>query len=401
MFEYMDIQQPRLVLGVVDVADLADREGTPLYVYDAAIVRRKCAKLQDALGSIELLYSIKANPNPRLCRLLADLGCGAEVASGGELEVALAAGIGPSRIVYAGPVKTDAEIAAGVKAGILAFAAESPRELERLERISSDAGLGAKALLRISTSGPQGNGNEIVLGGAKFGVDEEQAAALYSGFKPHNVEIVGIHHFGLSNSLSAHTILDSIEHTLQIGQRIFSELGLPPQIVDLGGGIGIPYSEGQSEIDLGYLKSELGSLLSRDDERKGLKYLWESGRYLVGECGVYLCRVLDVKESRGRRFLLTDGGIHHFARGLITGVQHPIRLANKLNEARTETYDIGGPICNPFDYLGRSIKLPPAQVGDLVCVFQAGAYGKTMSPLAFLSRPEPKEIVLDAGRVTS
>lgn len=401
MFEYIDTHEPRLVLGGLDIVDLADREGTPLYVYDAGIVRQKHSKLTEALGRIELLYSVKANPNPKICRLLADLGCGAEVASGGELEVALAAGIGPDKIVYAGPVKTDPEIEAAAAAGIFAFAVESPKELERIDRICGRSAKRVRALLRISAPALSHSGHEIELGGAtKFGVDEEEAAVLYSRTGAANVDIVGVHHFGVSNTLSVDVILRSIEHTLRSARRVFGDLGLDLKVIDLGGGLGIPYSEEEREVETGFLKSGLARILERD-EHKGIRYSWESGRYLVGECGVYICRVMDLKESRGKRFVITDGGIHHFSRGLVTGVQHPIRVVNKLNQGRTEMYDIGGPICNPLDYLGRSVKLPQVEVGDLLGVFHSGAYGRTMSMLHFLSRAEPNEIVVDRGTIIS
>jgi diaminopimelate decarboxylase len=401
MFEYIATNEPRLVLGGVDVADLADREGTPLYVYDAGVIRQKHTKLADALGPIELLYSIKANPNQVLCRLLAGLGCGAEVASGGELEVALATGFEPDRIIYAGPVKADPELEAAVAAGIRAFVIESPRELARLDAICGSLGKKARALLRISAPALSHNGLEIELGGAtKFGVDEEDAGASYGSQTPDNVEIVGIHHFGVSNTLKVDVILASVEHTIRSGHRVFGELGHKLEVVDLGGGAGIPYSEAEREIEIDFLKAGLRRIMERD-EAKGVGFSWESGRYLVGECGVYVSRVLDVKESRGKRFVITDGGIHHFSRGLVTGVQHPIRLATKLNQDRTQVYEIGGPICNPLDYLGRSVKLPPVEVGDLIGVFHAGAYGKTMSMLQFLSRPEPKEIVVEGGAVVT
>jgi diaminopimelate decarboxylase len=398
MLEYLHLSRPHLVMGGVDLVDLAEREGTPLYVYDADVVRKKRAMLAGALGDIDLFYSIKANPCLAVTEILAAEGCGAEVASLGEIVIARRAGIDPSDIVFAGPAKTERETEQALRARIYALNVESPVEMDRVNAAAAGLGTTARALIRVNLTKTDESWDIRVTGASKFGVDEDRAGAAYVGREWPHVDIAGVHVFSGGQNLNADSVLATVRHIAALAEALADGIGFELRAIDFGGGLGVPYNPDERELDIGRLGQGLAELQKElRGHHRGIRLIWESGRYLVAESGVYIARVVDVKESGGKTFVLVDGGLHHLLRTALLRINHPTLLANKLDREPSRIYTVGGPICNMIDILARDVELPEVEVGDLVAVANAGAYCRSMSPEGFLSHPSAPEWIVTAG----
>ncbi len=406
------VKDSALLIGGLSVTHLAEHFGTPLYVYDAEIQRRQLRDLREALGEgWEVYYSVKANPAQAVLRVFLAEGCGLEVASAGEFQQAIAAGCNGTRVLFAGPGKHPDELLYTVQRGIGEIHVESLTEIERLAKICSELNRTQKISIRVNPTG-EAQGGAMRMGGKplQFGIDEEILEEVLDRVISHpQLHLNGIHLFAGTQILNAADLETQYQKGLEIARHVSEKTTHPLSVIDFGGGLGIPYFEGDKPLVLSELKRVAQSIRSEliaDPLLKSVKLLLEPGRFLVGPAGVYLARILDVKDSRSKRFLIADGGMHqHLAAsgnlGQTIKRNYPIAIANRMNEQPDTAAEIVGPLCTPLDVLGRSAKVPSsAQIGDLVAIFQSGAYGRSASPLGFLSHVSPAEVMVDNGTAT-
>jgi diaminopimelate decarboxylase len=398
-----------LLIGNLTASSLAARHGTPVFLYDRDIVQQKYSALRAALPKpFSIAYSMKANPNPAFLKFFLDHGCGLEVASGGEFIQARNAGCVSRNILFAGPGKTEAELELAISERIGEIHAESELEIERISTISRKLGVRTSVALRVNPN-EDGQGGAMLMGGksAPFGIDEEALEPLlHRVVRDPHLDFHGIHLFAGTQILDCQLLLAQYRKGLEIARFAAAAVDLPLRTVDFGGGIGIPYFPGDSELDLLLLRKGLEELVAGIEKESWFahtNFIIEPGRFLVGEAGVYVARVNDVKNSRGKKYLILDGGMnHHLAAsgnlGQVIKRNFPIAILNKLGHPAGELVDVVGPLCTPLDTLGRSVQLPAAEVGDLIGVFQSGAYARTASPLRFLSHPTPPEIWVENGQ---
>lgn len=405
---YFPLSRETLVVGGVSSAQIAEKHGTPFFVYDAGVLDQKFSALRSALPErFSIYYSIKANPCSAVVKHFLNLGCGLEIASVGEFHRALAAGCPPERILFAGPGKSEAELELVLSHGIEEIHMESLLEAKRIAAICRRFGRRAHVALRINPTG-EVEGGAMRMGGrpAPFGIDEELLdKALDIILDMPELDLRGIHLFTGTQILDAAILAGQYLHGVNLARRLASRIGRPLRTLDFGGGLGIPYFAREQELNLNELRERLDMLCSevdRDSSFNGTRFLVEPGRFLAGEAGVYIARVTDIKVSRGKKFLVVDGGMnHHLAAsgnlGQTIKRNYPIVLANKLNSPVEEAVDIVGPLCTPLDTLGRGVILPRVEIGDLVGILQSGAYGRSASPVGFLSHPAPPEVWVEAG----
>jgi diaminopimelate decarboxylase len=400
---------PELHVGGLPIHVIAEHYGTPLFVYDRRTLERSLIELRAALPPrFEIYYSVKANPNHTILKHFLKHGCGLEIASGGEYLKARSAGCSPERIIYAGPGKTVAELEFVLSEGVGEIHLESRLEAERLAALSTRIGRQTKVAIRINPS-EDIQGGALLMGGraTPFGVDEENLNPLvdYVLIEP-SLDLRGIHIYAGTQILDVDVIVSHYRKALQLARRVAMRSGKPICTVDFGGGMGIPYFLHESAIDLDALRDALARLMAETQDEpcfQDARFLAEPGRYLVAEAGIYVARIVDIKVSRGKKFLVMDGGMnHHLAAsgnlGQTIKRNYPIALLTKLDQPAEETVDIVGPLCTPLDMLGRGIRLPKADVGDLVGIFQSGAYALSASPTGFLSHNIPAEVWIDNAK---
>ena len=386
--------------GGLDLRALAEAHGTPLFVYEAGILRRCYRDLRAAVaGFAEVDYSVKANPNPTVIRVFRQEGAGAEIASGAEFAAALAAGVAPERILFAGPGKSDSDIERVVAGGIGEIHLENPEELARVAAAGARHGRPVRVALRINP-GAAAQGGAMRMGGkpSPFGFDEEdlEAAVDRVEAEPH-LHLAGLHLFAGTQGLGAGTLLGQWAHGLDLAARIAARTGRAIETIDLGGGLGIPYFAGDPELDLGALRAGLGSLKARvagDPLLAAARVVLEPGRFLAGPAGLYIARVRAVKHSRGSRFVITDGGMHHHLAasgnlGQIVKRDYPVAAVMAAGTERSPAAVVG-PLCTPLDMLARAAPLPELRAGDLVAVLQSGAYGLSASPTGIPRPPDAR-----------
>ena len=392
-----------LHVGGLPLTRLAQRVGsTPFYAYDRNLLSARVAHVRAHLPpAVELHFSMKANPMPALVQHMVQLVDGIDVASGGELKVALDTGIDPARISFAGPGKSEAELARAVAAGAVVHA-ESERELRTLARVGETLGITPLLVLRINPDYElKGSGMRMGGGAKQFGIDAEDAPRLLALCASLGLTVLGFHIFSGSQSLKADAIIEAQAQTFALAQQLADQSRDPVRILNIGGGFGIPYFPGEAALDLTPIGAALDAALPRVKENlPEAQVSIELGRYLVGEAGVYVARVIDRKLSRGQVFLVTDGGLHHHLAasgnfGQEIRKNYPVAIGNRMNAAADpETASIVGPLCTPLDLLADRMELPQVEVGDLVVVFQSGAYGRSASPQGFLSHPEVVEVLV-------
>jgi diaminopimelate decarboxylase len=398
-----------LVIGGVSVGDLARTYGTPLFAYDAGLMRRSYRSLRRAVsGLAEVYYSIKANPNPAVVSLFVEEGAGLEIASGAEFLRARAAGCPPERVVFAGPAKSPDELALTIEAGIGEIHLESYEEIEHVARIATKLGRSVPVAVRVNPVAAA-RGGAMQMGGrpAPFGFDEEGLGAVLAAIDAHPLlHMSGIHVFAGTQILDAEVLLEQWSHSISIASRVARQLGRPLETLDLGGGLGIPYYAGDKALDLDALARGVPALRTAMDAEpllRGTRVILEPGRFLTGNAGVYAMSVRAVKVSRGTRFVVCDGGMHHHLAasgnlGQVVKRDYPIVAASRLCDSDRSSCHVVGPLCTPLDSLGRNAALPPLRAGDLIAVLQSGAYGLTASPTGFLSHPPPAEVLIENGR---
>jgi diaminopimelate decarboxylase len=392
-------------LAGLSPAALAEEFGTPFYVYDLDLIGRRVEALRAVLPrGFRIAFAVKANPALAVVSHLRRCGVGADIASGGELETVLRAGFDPASVAMTGPGKRENELAAAVVAGVGMVTVESPGELRRLEKVAARLGRRQPILLRLAVSEDARLETVRLIGGVegKFGMPLEALteAARYAAASPH-VELIGIHAFGASNLRDAEQLAGHVAELVEIGRRVAAEAGVPLRIVDAGGGLGIPYAEGERPLDLALLGRRLTDLRARWDASPALRemtVLLEPGRFLVGPAGAYVARIVDVKGSDSAPVAILDGGINHAVRPALIRSEHRLAvLASDAVRALVHT-TVAGPLCTGLDVFTTEAMLPRPRVGDLVAMLDLGAYGFTESMPLFLSHPWPAEVAVLGGR---
>lgn len=391
-----------LVIGGVPLSRLAARVGrTPFYAYDRDLIVRRVQEVRAILPSgVHLHYAIKANPMPALVQTMARLVDGLDVASAGELAIALDTGAEPGHVSFAGPGKSARELEQAVAAQIL-INVESAREVRELGRIAAESAARPRVAVRVNPDFELKSSGMKMGGGARpFGVDAEEVPALLDVIGKMGLAFEGFHIYSGSQNLRGASIADAQRQAYALAQRLAPAAPAPVLVINIGGGFGVPYSPGDSPLDLAPIEESLRELAARArNDFPGAVLVLELGRFLVAEAGVYVCRVVDRKVSRGQVFVVTDGGLHHHLAasgnfGQVIRRNYPVAIGNRIGVDGTEVASIVGPLCTPLDLLADRVRLPLAREGDLVVVFQSGAYGLTASPLRFLGHPEPGEVLV-------
>lgn len=390
-----------LLINGQPLSRIAARVGsTPFYAVDRSLLGRRVADLRAALPQgLKLHYAMKANPLPAVVQHMAGLVDGIDVASAGELKVALDAGADPHEISFAGPGKRDPELVQAVASGVLVNV-ESARELPVLARASQALGLPARVALRVNPDFElKGSGMKMGGGPKQFGVDVEQVPEVLDQMRTLGLQFEGFHLFAGSQNLKAESICEAQQKSFDLAVRLADASPQPIRFLNLGGGFGIPYFPGEQRLDLAPIGANLAAIQDRAKrELPEAELVIELGRYLVGEAGVYVTRVVDRKVSRGQVYLVCDGGLNHHLSasgnfGQVIRKNYPATVGNRLT-APTEVQTAVGPLCTPLDLLADRMSLPQADVGDLVVIFQSGAYGASASPAAFLGHPAVTEVLV-------
>lgn len=391
-----------LQIGDVPLTRLAARIGrTPFYAYDRNLLTRRIASLREALPKqVKLHYAMKANPMPAVVCHMASLVDGIDVASVGELKVALDTGANPHEISFAGPGKQDAELVQAVAAGIL-INVESFREVSPLAKASKTLGLPARVAVRVNPDFELKSSGMKMGGGPKqFGVDAEQVPELLAEIHRSGLAFEGFHLFAGSQNLKSEAIIEAQQKSFALALQLSEYAPSPVKFLNLGGGFGIPYFPGEQRIDLTPIGANLATIVAEAARRlPQAEIVIELGRYLVGEAGVYVCKIIDKKISRGHTYLVSDGGLHHHLAasgnfGQVIRKNYPVAIGNRIDNDLGEPASLVGPLCTPLDLLGDRMVLQQAEVGDFAVVFQSGAYGASASPQSFLSHPECPEILV-------
>ncbi|RSY89619.1 pyridoxal-dependent decarboxylase, exosortase A system-associated [Sphingomonas koreensis] len=380
-------------------ADWVAEAGSPLFVYDMGIVRERLSWLRAALpDACEIHFAIKANPLPEFMAAVAPLVGGLDVASGGELAKALKVK-DAAHISFAGPGKRDAELEAAIVAGAT-LNLESEGEAERALTIGRALGTTPRLAVRVNPDFElRGSGMKMGGRASPFGVDAARVPALVNRLIAAGADWRGFHIFAGSQSLDTAAIIETQAATVALAARLAQEAGVSPPLVNLGGGFGIPYFSGDMPIDIDAVGAALGKTLeSRQEILAQSGFAIELGRWIAGECGVYLMRVIDRKISGDETFLICDGGLHHQLAasgnfGTVVRRNYPVAVAGKMDAEPVETVSVVGPLCTPLDRLADRVALPRAEPGDVIAVFLAGAYGASASPAAFLGHGPATEIV--------
>lgn len=390
---------------------VATRYGTPLYLYDLDVIAARARLVKESLaGHAELLYAVKANPSASILRTLLSRVNGLDISSGGELKAGLAAGWEASRMSFAGPGKNLEELILAVQAGCGSISVESRDDFERILAAGQKTGRAPRVSLRVNPlrlNGPFA----LKMGGkpTQFGVDEEEAPelmrALAHAVLQGRAEYAGLHIYSGTQCLDAQALVENVRNSLRIARELEAASGLATPGINLGGGFGIAYHEGQTELDLAAtcegLVAEIKAFRSQKPETR---FILELGRYLVAPAGWYLSRVLAVKASRGKVFAILDGGMHqHLSASGNLGqtIKRNYRIRNLSNETGEPTVtELAGCLCTPIDLLGFGAVLPKVRAGDLICIENSGAYGFTASPLFFLGHDTPREICMERGKAS-
>lgn len=388
------------IAGRTAEAWIAEAGDTPLFVYDFGMVAARIARLRAAMpAGLGIHYAVKANPFAPLVRAIAPLVDGIDIASGGELAL-VRAEAGDIDISFAGPGKRDDELDAAIRAGVT-INLESEGEADRALAIAGRAGMTPRLAVRINPDFElRGSGMRMGGRASPFGVDADRVPALVRRLVEAGADWRGFHIFAGSQALDSAAIIDTQAQTLALAARLAEAAGASPPLVNLGGGFGIPYFPGDAPVDVERIGAALADgMTSRADILGASRFAIELGRWLVGEAGVYLTRVVDRKESRGETFLVVDGGMHHQLAasgnlGTVVRRNYPIAVAGKMDAAPEETVTVAGCLCTPLDRLADQVGLPRAAPGDVIAVFMAGAYGLTASPTAFLGHPSPRELLV-------
>ena len=391
-----------LAVGGRPVGTLVEEAGgTPLFVYSADLIRRRVAELRQTMPErLRLHYAIKANSYRPMLELMAGLVDGFDIASGGELAFALDAGLAPEKISFAGPGKRDDELGAAIRAGVT-LNLESEGEARRALAIGEAEGVTPRLAIRVNPDFElRGSGMKMGGGAKPFGLDAARVPALAREVIASGAEWRGLHIFTGSQALDAGAIAETQANVLDLAASLTCEIGAPLPHLNMGGGFGVPYFHGDTPLDIAAVGQALEERFAAlPPELAETKFAIELGRYLVGEAGVYLARIVDRKVSHGTTYLVTDGGLHHQLAasgnfGTVVRRNYPLAIAHKFDADPEEEANVVGCLCTPLDRLADQAMLPRADVGDLVAVFCAGAYGASASPSAFLGQGPAREMLV-------
>ncbi|QWU18346.1 diaminopimelate decarboxylase [Paenibacillus sophorae] len=386
------------------IRQTARQYGTPLYLYDAAVVEGKLEELRSCFPQqTEIFYSFKSNPLLGIAQLLRRNGCRIEVASGGELTAALEAGFEPRHIVFTSPGKTEEELQLAVRHGIYSINTENMREIRMINDIAGQLGKTVGIAIRINPDIQQ-HAASIKMSGvpSQFGLDQALVpGAIEEALRLANIRLIGFHIYLGTQILQADAIVRHYKHSIQMALEYADRYGMELKFLDIGGGFGVPYFPYEAELDTTALKQGIAEVWNRYGSRlANTRMAVESGRFLMAEAGVFITKVLYKKESKRSAFLICDGGSHQHASSAFLGryvrSNFPIRVLGKSGEVEEVT--VTGPLCTSTDIIGSKVNLPPAECGDLIVVDKSGAYGLTHSPTLFLSHPLPAEVLIDKGR---
>lgn len=400
--EQFEVMDDCLQIGGMPLTRLAERVGqTPFYAYDRARLTERVALLRQHLpAEIHLHYAMKANPMPAVVQHMAMLVDGIDIASGGEMRVALDTPIKPGLVSFAGPGKSDKDLGCAIAAGVV-LNMESEGEMERIAVIAKRIGMAAKVAVRVNPDFELKSSGMKMGGGPKqFGVDAERVPAMLGRIHELGLDFYGFHIYSGSQNLKAASLQDAHEKTFALAIRLAQHWPGPLRTLNIGGGFGIPYFPGEERLDLAAVGENLKRILPGVREHlPDTEIHLELGRYLVAEAGIYVSRVIERKESRGQVYLVTDGGLHHHLAasgnfGQVIRKNYPVAIGNRVNGGARETVSVVGPLCTPLDLLADQMELAQAEPGDLVVVFQSGAYGLTASPASFLSHPSAVEVLV-------
>jgi len=392
----------QLTVGGVPLGQLARRVGqTPFYAYDRALITNRIKHLRQNLPpAVHVHYAMKANPMPAVVQHVAGLVDGLDVASAREMLTALDTPMAPGLISFAGPGKTEAELGQAVAAGVV-LNLESETEMRIVGRLGRVHGLRPKVAVRVNPDFElKSSGMRMGGGSQQFGVDAARVPKMLGKIGKLGLDFQGFHIFAGSQNLRPDSIMETQEKTIALALSLSRHAPGPVHHINIGGGFGIPYAPGDRPLDIGPIGKALGGLVRQAAKvLPKTRIVIELGRYIVGEAGIYVCRVIDRKVSRGQTFLITDGGLHHHLAasgnfGQVIRRNYPVAVGTRMREKDRETVNVVGPLCTPLDLLGAKVELPRAKVGDLIVVFQSGAYGLTASPINFLSHPAPVEVLV-------
>lgn len=395
------VEGDELIIGSQPLSRLAARVGqTPFYAYDRRSLKARVDTLRSTLpAGVKIHYAMKANPMPAVVGCMARWVDGIDVASAGELQVALNAGADPAEISFAGPGKRDAELLQAVAAGVLVNV-ESMRELPVLARASQALGLKARVAVRVNPDFElKGSGMKMGGGPKQFGVDVDLVPEMLAWIDRESLQFEGFHLFAGSQNLRADSICEAQQKSYALALRLAQFALSPVKFLNLGGGFGIPYFPGEISLDIAPIGANLAEIAERArTELPRTSLVIELGRYLVGEAGIYVTRVVDKKVSRGQVYLVTDGGLnHHLAAsgnfGQVVRKNYPVTIGSRAGSQDLEVASVVGPLCTPLDLLADRMALPRADIGDLVVIFQSGAYGASASPQDFLGHPRCVEVL--------
>ncbi|MEK1893299.1 MAG: pyridoxal-dependent decarboxylase, exosortase A system-associated [Rhizobium sp.] len=401
--DMFDVAEDCLAVGGVRLDRLADRVGTtPFFAYDRRLITARVAYLRSVLPKdVKLSYAVKANPMPAVVQHMAGLVDAFDVASAFEMKTALDTVVPASNISFAGPGKTSIELTQAIAAGVT-IEMESESEASRIIEAGNRLGIRPRVALRVNPNYQvKGSGMKMGGGPQQFGVDAEEVPSLLGKLASADLDFLGFHVFAGSQNLHSDILCEALSRNVELLLELSGKYGQSVRYLNLGGGFGIPYFEKDRALDLVPVGKRLTELVETAirPALPDAKIVIELGRYLVGEAGVYVTKVVDRKVSRGRVYLVVDGGLHHQLAasgnfGQVIRRNYPIVIGNKMKKLERETVSVVGCLCTPLDLLGDNVCLPPADVGDLVVIFQAGAYGLTASPTAFLGHPVPPEVLV-------
>jgi diaminopimelate decarboxylase len=389
-----------LHMGGMPLTQLAQRVGqTPFYAYDRTLIKERIALLRQALPSaLQVHYAIKANPMPTLVDYMASAVDGLDVASLGELRLALDTGIPPIHISFTGPGKQPQELAAAIAAGVI-INIESEHELATIVRLGDAQGQRPNVAVRVNPDFElKASGMKMAGGPKPFGIDAERVPTVLNQMAHLDVNFIGLQIFAGSQNLRAEALMEAHRKIVDLGLRLAESAPQPMQVFNIGGGFGIPYFPGDKALDLYPIGAHLATCIEHlATAQPEAKPVLELGRYLVGEAGIYVAQVVDRKVSREQTFLITNGGMHHHLAasgnlGQVVRRNYPVIIGNRVQGETREVASVVGPLCTPLDILADRLELAKADVGDLVVVFQSGAYGLSASPTGFLSHPQPTEV---------
>ena len=394
--------------SLAELHSLADRYGTPYFLYDVDEIARRIELVRESLaGLVEVFYAVKANPNLELLRMLRRVADGLDISSAGELEQASLAGFDMAKVSFAGPAKTVSELTASIQRAVGCISIESLRELIECVEISRQLGRKANVVVRIN---PQQVNRSfgMKMGGkaAQFGVDEEDLGGLLEHIcaNTETLEFKGIHIYAGSQCFDPAGVIAGVQNCLQIASQIESGSGLACTTVNLGGGFGASHGD-ERELDIAAFAKDLVPILRefQNASKVERRIIFELGRFLTADAGIYVARIIGSKESRGKSFFMVDGGLHHHlaAAGSFGAAFRTNYLLRNLSRPAAQKIkcSIAGPSCNPTDLLGVDVELPRPEIGDLIAVLKSGSYGFTASPLLFLGRQTPAELLCHHGEV--